>query len=292
MTKNPKCNLCGISINEKLHTINRFKKPFDIVKCKNCNLVFINPLPNDKEIEEMYGKDYYEGNADYNYHDERLERRYFTFLHKRRIENIEKATKKKGKILDIGSSFGLFVKTAERMGWDSYGVEISKHSAEYAKEELGLKIMNTTLEGAAFPKNYFDVIHMAELIEHLSDPKGVLKECNRILKKNGLLVIQTSDADSLYAKIMGKNWDWFLPGHLYYFSRKTISKLLNLTKFKIYRSYYGDEFSVKEKVAALKKQHGRLPLIKLTKLLIVQTPRYLKFGSNAVGGMVIYAKKR
>jgi ubiquinone/menaquinone biosynthesis C-methylase UbiE len=292
MAEQQKCNLCGISIQEKLYSIKRNKRVFEVVKCQNCGLVFMNPIPSDKEIRDMYSPGYYDGTSAYSYYDERKNKIYSMCLHKKRMENIEKVMKTKGKILDVGASFGFFVRTAERMGWDAYGVEVSKYSSDYAKNELGLKVSNCTLEQAGFPGNYFDVIHMAEVVEHLQDPKKVLKECNRILKKNGLLVIQTSDIDSIYARVMGKNWDWFLPGHLHYFSRRTLGKMLELTKFKVFRSYFGDEFSLQEKIDALKRQDKNTNLLSIMKLALVQAPRYLHFGSIPVGGVVIYAKNR
>ena len=196
---------------------------------------------------------------------------------------------RKGRILDVGCAFGLFLDVARSRGWDVNGVEISEYAADYARKELKIKVITKPLEKAKFPEDYFDVIHMAELIEHLPDPKKTLMECNRVLKRNGLIVIQTSDIDSLYARIMGKHWDWFLPGHLYYFSRKTLRGITKKTGFKIIKEFYGDEIGISLKaIAYWKDSHS---VINFLKMLAIQLPRYIHFGNLAIGGVVMYAKK-
>lgn len=73
---------------------------------------------------------------------------------------------------------------------------------------------------------------MVETIEHLPDPKKTLLEIYKILKPNGILIIKTSNIESLYAKSKGGDWDYILPGHLCYFSIKTLSKILALVGFQ------------------------------------------------------------
>lgn len=89
------------------------------------------------------------------------------------------------------------------------------------------------MEQAKYPDNYFDIVNMVEVIEHLPDPKQTVQEIYRIMKPTGILIIKTSNIESLYAKLKGKNWDYLLPGNLCYFSVKTLNRMLTSNNFQI-----------------------------------------------------------
>ncbi len=153
-----------------------------------------------------------------------------------RLKTIKQFSKK-GRILDVGCAYGFFLEVAEEEGWEGYGVEISEYAARYAKEELGLKVSLGELKEVRYPSEYFEVVTLWDVIEHLPDPLGELKEINRILRKGGIVALSTPAIDSLFAKLSGKRWIGFqCPWeHIYYFSRSTISKLLEKAGFEVVR---------------------------------------------------------
>ena len=72
-----------------------------------------------------------------------------------------------------------------------------------------------------------------DVLEHTPDPKEVLRECRRILKKKGLLVVNYPDIGSWIARIMGRKWVFLLSVHLYYFTRRTMVKMLQDSGFSV-----------------------------------------------------------
>jgi SAM-dependent methyltransferase len=97
-----------------------------------------------------------------------------------------------------------------------------------------LNVFTGTVEEAKFENDFFDVIILNNVLEHLFDPKTTLNEINRILKNNGTLVIGIPNANSFEAKIFKKYWSaWDLPRHLYHFTPNTIKSLLNKTGFQV-----------------------------------------------------------
>jgi 2-polyprenyl-3-methyl-5-hydroxy-6-metoxy-1,4-benzoquinol methylase len=74
------------------------------------------------------------------------------------------------------------------------GVEYSDFAAEKGRQN-GLDIKTGALEGSGYPDSYFDVITMLDVLEHVTSPKDVLKEANRILKNGGMLVVNTPDCE-------------------------------------------------------------------------------------------------
>ena len=74
-------------------------------------------------------------------------------------------------------------------------------------------------------------------MEHVSNLNGVLKKVKKISKKNGLLIINVPNKNSLVAKIFGRRWPFYLNVHLYNFDEKSISRLLNKYNFKLIKQF-------------------------------------------------------
>ena len=132
-------------------------------------------------------------------------------------------------ILITGSSAGIGLHLSQSFledGWNVYGTEISNSAALYGIDNYGIDIFIGTLPAAEFESNYFDVVTLLDVIEHLANPSKYLKEIYRILKPGGLLFMDTPNFNSLLRYIYGKKWSIFFPWHLYYFSSKTLKKII------------------------------------------------------------------
>jgi len=137
-----------------------------------------------------------------------------------------------GRLLDVGSATGFFMNIAKSRGFDVFGVEMSDFAAEKGRK-TGLDIVTGDLSTPHFPDEYFDIITMFDVLEHVTDPKATLLEARRILVKDGLLVINTPDAESFWAKILGKHWQLIMPPeHIHYFSPKNLSEYLSKNGFE------------------------------------------------------------
>jgi len=123
--------------------------------------------------------------------------------------------------------------------WEKYGIELSEEARKVAKGK-GINAFET-LEGASFPEEFFDVVTMFAVIEHLLDPKAVVKELTKILKRDGLFVIMTGDVKSLKARKKGKNWHMYRPPeHLYFFCAQSLDFLMDSFGFKKVKIIYTD----------------------------------------------------
>ena len=157
-----KCNLCN-----KDDTRLVFKLcGYNIVKCKNCGLVYVNPRLKEKALHKIYNKDYYQNKEfknsktqklfGYNLYIQDKEDIINTF--KRRLRIIEKYKKGK-KLLDVGCATGFFLDMAGSKGWKVYGTDVSKFACDYARKELPVKnIFHGNLKDAKFKDEMFDVV--------------------------------------------------------------------------------------------------------------------------------------
>jgi 2-polyprenyl-3-methyl-5-hydroxy-6-metoxy-1,4-benzoquinol methylase len=286
-----KCPLCGKSdINRKYH-ISRYKLKFDVDICGGCGFMFMNPLFTDNVIKEFYSEDYFKGRADYSYVDEREIKKYSRYVWDKRIKIIHKYVKS-GNFLDVGCSFGGLLESAAEY-YTTYGIELSDYAFSHSKKLFGKKIHHGTLNDHKFKNNFFSAITMIELIEHLSDPVLAVNKCYNLLRNDGVLVVQTANMNGEQAKDLGSNYEYFMPGHLSYFTAENLTMLLKAAGFRKIRIYYPVEFGLLPK---LLKSRGSFKKFSDYKAWFRISSYHLKskihYGNFAMtSSMVIYAVK-
>lgn len=240
------CNLCGARNNRVLYpssltsatpnpsefrcTSSAYGVHPPIVKCRECGLVYANPRWDSSVVRDSYTVV-----EDPTYVEER-EGRVLTFSRNLQpFEDLVAMNSHTRHLLDVGCHIGVMVELALKRGWDAWGVEPSTWAAEQARAR-GLHVITGTLAEAGLEADYFDVVTMWDVIEHLTDPIAELKQVHRVLKPGGVFAIHTIDIESLFAHVMGKRWPWLMEMHLYYFSPRTLGKMLNKVGFTVIRS--------------------------------------------------------
>ena len=115
-------------------------------------------------------------------------------------------------------------------------MDVSAYATEYARRELGLDVFTGTIEQLERPPESVDLVTMLLTIEHLPDPKGVLQAAHRLLRPGGVLIIATHDVEGLWPRVVGARWRHFnVPEHVYYFSRRTLTRLLSDVGFETFK---------------------------------------------------------
>jgi ubiquinone/menaquinone biosynthesis C-methylase UbiE len=203
------------------------------VQCSNCGLIFQNPRIPQQEINKYYPPEYDSYQSE-NFDNPDFRSRLSQYgLSKRRkfVNNIKDG----GKLLDVGSATGNFLREMQNSsGWDLFGVEINEHAAKTAQQQFSLNVFHGEINQANYPNNFFDIVTLWDVIEHLSDPQSVLLEVHRILKNDGVLIFRIPNGSSWDAKLFGKYWFGLdAPRHYYVFNQQTITKLLDLAGFRI-----------------------------------------------------------
>ena len=219
------CNIC-LSPDRELYCR---KESIDVFRCRTCGLIYVSDIKSDKDIEEHYSKEYFEIYLE-------TEPIHLRKRFKKRIKEIKKI-RVSGALLDVGCGVGSFLRLAHAEGYETSGVELSHYAAEYARSNFGLSVFNGELKNAGFASETFDIITLWHVLEHVSDPKKFLVQVNRLLKKNGLLVIEVPNIRSIAATISLMNWELMAPKeHLFYFNSYTLKKLLQDTGFSILKA--------------------------------------------------------
>jgi 2-polyprenyl-3-methyl-5-hydroxy-6-metoxy-1,4-benzoquinol methylase len=230
-----------------------------IVACKQCGFVYADPRPQSTEVLDIY-----EAVQDPLYVEER-EGRVLTFEHHLRPMERFTGPADGRRLLDVGAHTGVFVDIATRHGWDAWGVEPSTWAVEQARAQ-GLQMHLGTLENVTLSAPDFSVVTMWDVIEHVPDPFSTLQAAWRALEPGGLLVVHTMDIDSLFSRLMGRRWPWYMEMHLFYFSRRTLATMLDKAGFRVLwmgaQGRYLQAGYLASRVAALTSRVGR-PLERL-----------------------------
>lgn len=196
-----------------------------LVRCNNCSLQYLTPRLRTDVVIAGYS----EGTDEMFVSQAAGRERTFA----KSMNLIEKYSPQRGKLLDVGTAGGSFLAVAKGRGWEVAGCEPNKWMTEWGKKEYGIEIVPGTIFDMELQDNSFDVVTLWDVLEHTPDPKLILKECNRVLKPGGLLVVNYPDINSLIARLMGRRWVFLLSVHLYYFTVETIKVMLAQTGFKL-----------------------------------------------------------
>ncbi|MBK1643679.1 hypothetical protein CKO25_03185 [Thiocapsa imhoffii] len=134
-------------------------------------------------------------------------------------------------LLDIGCGNGRFIGIARKLGYDAIGIEIDPVVIQNARA-TGEKVIQARLPDTTLESARFDHITLHHVLEHLHDPNAGLRECFRLLKKNGRLWIQIPNIDSIGHDIYGPYWRGLEPPrHLALPSLQALKKILNNAGF-------------------------------------------------------------
>jgi SAM-dependent methyltransferase len=204
------CNLCGADNPRYLYSLRDYRFRVDyvdwrIVQCRSCGLGYLNPRPDPNELAKYYPSAYFEARG-----DPAAARRY--------LRQAEFVPRGPGDLLDIGTAGGDFLAVMSEAGWRVVGVEPSPDAGN--RHELAIVRADFPSE-RVFAADSFDVVTAWAVFEHLSDPAAAFRECARLLRPGGSLVIQVPNLRSVFGRLSRQE---DVPRHLYFFSPRTLRR--------------------------------------------------------------------
>jgi SAM-dependent methyltransferase len=225
------CLLCGTSFPPEQHR--RWTKDgYAIVRCPSCTLLFRRDLPAPAELDEIYGLDYFKGDAT-GYLDYVADEDVHRATARRRLDTLDRVGSR-GSLLDVGAAAGFFVAEARARGWDAAGIDVSEPMVAWGKETLAVPLERGTLAEAGSPVGSLDALTMWDYIEHSLDPAADLALAHELLRPGGVLALSTGDAATPVARLQGSRWHLLTPRHHnFFFTAATLSDLLARSGFEV-----------------------------------------------------------
>jgi len=221
------CPLCAGQLLENFLISNGER----IIRCGNCELLFVNPRPTQAEIRKLFAEEYIET-------EERVAEHFIDWRRdslQREASIIQRLMPQGGRLLDLGTASGAFLGFfAGFSQWQVEGVEPSRYATVAAAKRYSVPVHAGFLHDQQFPDAYFNVVSSLDAFMFHPEPQDDLREISRVLKPGGLLAVEIPGLRFRLLKNSGLvcRLLYGVPArlnagiHLFYYNRKTLGLLM------------------------------------------------------------------
>jgi SAM-dependent methyltransferase len=152
---------------------------------------------------------------------------------KKKKHLVQRYSGDKGRLLDIGSGTGYFLKTMKDAGWSISGVEVDDTARSLCLSKFDIEAV-PSLKDASVGEHEYDAITMWHVMEHVHDLNGYWETFKNKLSSNGTLIIAVPNPESLDAEYYGSAWAaWDVPRHLWHFRSQDMERLASKHGFHL-----------------------------------------------------------
>jgi len=157
--------------------------------------------------------------------------------------NIVKSFKPTGVIADLGAGLGETAIALSQAGFSVVAIEESRKAINYLKSvypAISWRNQNISqaLEGVL---HQFDAITMFHVLEHIPQPKNIIRLADNALKPGGVIVVEVPDVSGGLARLKGRRWEYFIHHHVNYFDKRSLGRLMGVFGYQCFfvqRTYH------------------------------------------------------
>ncbi|MBX3436826.1 MAG: class I SAM-dependent methyltransferase [Planctomycetaceae bacterium] len=206
-----------------------------VLTCEECGLGRLDPLPTVQELKAFYPPQYY-GSPGAKF--EPLTEAVVRGVGAIHVRALTRSLPRGARVLDVGCGRGVLLNTLADRGFETHGMDVSDAAVEGADPRARIQVA-PCLTQVGYPANHFDQVILWHVLEHLSNPREVLREVHRIVKPGGRVIVAVPNFSSLQARWAGAGWFHLdLPRHLFHFPVAGIRQLLDRTMFDVVREQH------------------------------------------------------
>ena len=219
------CKLCGSFESSLIQVGVRHVPDAEIRRCTGCDMVFLTPQPSQEELGLYYSTIYRE-----DYRLTQVAERHKNDLGKAflRVQQLLPRLKPETRLLEVGAGSGAFLNAVRPYVKEALGVDPDLATRRWVEETLGIKMLGEIPQDGTAAEA-FDVVVSFHVLEHVPAPLDFLVGLKKVLKPEGLLVIEVPNVDDALVavyQVPAYRQFYFQKAHLSYFSRKTLALAL------------------------------------------------------------------
>jgi 2-polyprenyl-3-methyl-5-hydroxy-6-metoxy-1,4-benzoquinol methylase len=228
-----------------------------VVQCGRCSLVYLNPRPGPEVIDRDY--DWFrhgtlQKQARKRRHGliRRFSRRVKMVVRglrprERRVLRRIRQFVRTGRFLDVGCGNGFMVGHMAVAGFEAHGFDLSEEAVAMAREQGRTTVVRGTLYDTPFPDGHFDAILLMSILEHEHRPSRALGRVKDLLRPGGHAFIKVPNYACWNRAVLKDTWSgWFFPQHLYYFTPKTLARVVEKAGLEVVRNSFWDHAPVSD----------------------------------------------
>lgn len=231
---NAQCNNCGASEYDVLYPAGRAQVN-QIVRCASCRLMYAFPLAHDNLDSYSFTA---EEQGPLSESSPEVRRGLNKLPDYEKIETaLSGLLPAKGHLVEVGAHSGLLLKSFRAKGWSVTGIEPYGPAAEFARRAYDLDVRDGTLLSSGLEDGSADAVIMLHVIEHMDDPAANVRAVSRLLRDDGIFVVETPIYDTLAYRILGRRErSLSCDGHIFFYTQDTLTRLLRDSEFTTLRA--------------------------------------------------------
>jgi 2-polyprenyl-3-methyl-5-hydroxy-6-metoxy-1,4-benzoquinol methylase len=200
---------------------------YQINRCTICGLTHSSPVMDDAGVSALYEKS---SETNVLPGEEENVRRTMAGYYKLASPHLPG----RDRMLDVGCDMGFLLEAARADGFaDVWGIEPVPLARQVAEKITGSHITAQFFEETNFPEGHFDLITLIHVLDHLFDPRVVLRRALVNLRPGGIIVAVVHNVDCLLGKILGERFPVFNLYHHYFFNKETLAELFRRHGFEV-----------------------------------------------------------
>jgi SAM-dependent methyltransferase len=200
---------------------------YQINRCANCGLTYSSPVMDDRGVSRLY-QDSSEINVSPGEEDN--VRRTMALYYRLASPHL----RGRERVLDIGCDMGFMLEAAKTDGFkELHGVEPVPAARSIAETIEGTIVTGKFFEQTHYPADYFDLITLIHVLDHLYDPRVVLRQARKNLRPEGLILAVVHNVRSLLGLLLGERFPIFNLYHHYFFNKDTLAELFRRQGYEV-----------------------------------------------------------
>ncbi len=199
--------------------------------CDTCGFHQVHPLPTPESLSGFY--QHYAGSAGYSRKEKKKINRT-----RARLKRLRRYVRT-GSFLDVGANMGFAVQAAHLEGYDAHGIEIDEGAVAQARARYEHLTFHATMIEDYQPPAAYDLVHCAEVIEHVPDVHAFMHHLARMLKPGGYLYLTTPDIGHVRVPRDIMRWGEIKPPeHISWFTKQSLRLLLEAHGLQMTRVFF------------------------------------------------------
>jgi SAM-dependent methyltransferase len=200
---------------------------YQINRCANCGLTYSSPVMDDPGVSRLYQNS---SETNVSPGEEENVRRTMALYYRLAASHL----RGRERVLDIGCDMGFMLEAAKTDGFkELHGIEPVPAARSIAETIEGSIVTDKFFEQTHYPANYFDLITLIHVLDHLYDPRAVLRQARKNLRPEGLILAVVHNVRSLLARLLGERFPIFNLYHHYFFDKNTLAELFRRQGYEV-----------------------------------------------------------